>query len=86
MTPNEHMQSVLNEVLVSIDKLGRERDAAVNALHGMRRRVERLSDELAYVRRELAVTRDLLESTDNWQQGMLEDHWDAVREQAAEEE
>ena len=67
-------------------RLRKERDAATHALHGMRRRVERLTDALAHVRRELAVTRDCLHSTEDWQQGLLEDHWDALRERELEEE
>jgi len=66
-------------------RLRKERDAATNALRGMRRRVDRLSDELRYVRKELLVTQDLLHSTENWQQGLLEDHWNAVREDELEE-
>lgn len=67
-------------------RLRKERDAATHALHGMRRRVERLTDALGHVRHELAVTRDCLHNTEEWQQGLLEDHWDAMRDDALEEE
>lgn len=67
-------------------RLRKERDAATNALHGLRRRVDQLSDALRHVRHELAVTRDCLHSTQDWQDGMLEDHWDAMRDDALEEE
>tara|TARA_R100000773_G_scaffold44593_1_gene46406 strand:- start:1639 stop:1902 length:264 start_codon:yes stop_codon:yes gene_type:complete len=60
-------------------RLRKERDAATNALHGMRRRLDRLT-------RTLANTREVLESTDEWQQGLLEDHWDAVREDELEQD
>lgn len=83
-------KTLLESVIESVERLRRERDASLNALHGMRRRVARLSDEVTHLRHELAVTRDLLESTDDWQQGMLEDHWDHLadeaRERAREEE
>ena len=59
-------------------RLRKERDAATNALHRMRRRVERLTQQLNRAHQAL-------EETEEWQQGMLEDHWDAMRDDALEE-
>ncbi len=60
-------------------RLRKERDAATHALHGMRRRVERLTQQLR-------TAHEALEQTEEWQQGLLEDHWDAMRDHALEEE
>ena len=86
MSENAELQVVLDGALAAMDRLCQERDAARNALHGMRRRVASLTDELILVRRELEATHKRLRQSDDWNLGLLEDHWDAKRDRALEEE
>lgn len=67
-------------------RLRKERDAATNALHGLRRRLESLQAELAEARERIDQLRELAKESDDWQQGLLEDHWDALEDQRREEE
>ena len=59
-------------------RLRKERDAATNALHGMRRRMDRLTVQLREAREETESLREILEDSDEFEKVCL-DHWDGVR-------